>query len=327
MKLPNFTPYEGQHCETTTAGCLLSQLDIKLSEPMLFGLGEGLGYLFWKIKSMDFPFIGGRLKPDVLTENLCRNLQLKLNVNETGSIKKAWRNVTDSISAGKAIGLKMDCYHLEYFTNKIHFAGHYACLYGYDDEVAYLVDTKQQGGQVTTQLKNLELARSEKGPMSSKNKSFTIEKTSAPLNLKQAIKTAIINNAELHLNPPITNFGYKGIKKTAKEIKKWFATSRDIKTEFQTSAMLMERAGTGGALFRNLYRDFLKESAVILDSEILQEAHLSFTEIAVSWTKTSELFHKLGETKEERLLDEAAELFLELSFKEKQAMTNLLQLK
>ena len=38
---------------------LLRQIGIELSEPMLFGLGEGLGFIFWNMKSMNFPFIGG----------------------------------------------------------------------------------------------------------------------------------------------------------------------------------------------------------------------------------------------------------------------------
>ncbi len=41
-------------------------------------------------------------------------------------------------------------------------------------------------------------------------------------------------------------------------------TSKDIENEFKTTAMLMEKAGTGGALFRNFYRDFLKESYDLL---------------------------------------------------------------
>jgi hypothetical protein len=52
--------------------------------------------------------------------------------------------------------------------------------------------------------------------------------------------------------------------KTSTEIIKWFRTSKDIEGEFKLSAMMMEKAGTGGALFRNLYRDFLKESHELL---------------------------------------------------------------
>lgn len=87
----DLTPFNGQHCETTATGTLLHQLGIKLSEPMLFGLGEGLSFIYWKMKTMDFPFLGGRIKTDLLTENLCRNLNLKLSVQETTSKAKAWQ--------------------------------------------------------------------------------------------------------------------------------------------------------------------------------------------------------------------------------------------
>ncbi len=156
---------------------------------------------------MDFPFIGGRVKPDVLTENICRNLNLNLEVKETSSIKKAWENVKEHIDNGKAVGLKLDCYHLEYFTTKIHFAGHYASIYGYDDELAYLNDTNQQGRDARTTLKSLELARNEKGPMSSRNRSYTITKNGETTDLKKVIKKAIYNNAFDFLNLPIKNIG------------------------------------------------------------------------------------------------------------------------
>ena len=323
MKIKNFKPFIGQHCETTATGTLLKQIGINLSEPMLFGIGEGLGYIIWNMKIMDFPFIGGRVKPDVLTENICRNLNLDLQVKETSSLKKAWANIEEPLSKGTAVGLKLDCYHLEYFTSKHHFAGHYAAMYGYDEQVAYLIDTAQQGGSVTTTLDNLALARSEKGPMSSRNKSYTIEQLEKLPELNEVIKQAILNNANEYLNPPITNLYYKGIKKTAKEIKKWLRTSKDIKTEFQTSAMLMERAGTGGALFRNLYRDFLKESAERLDNQGIEKAHEDFKEIAILWTEIANLFDKVGETSDEKYLNMASNLFIELSDREKQAMERL----
>ena len=93
MIIKNFNPFVGIHCETTATGCLLKQLDIELSEPMMFGLGEGLGFIFWNMKLMDFPFIGGRVKPLALSESLAKNLNLTLEIKETASVKKAWSNV------------------------------------------------------------------------------------------------------------------------------------------------------------------------------------------------------------------------------------------
>ena len=325
MIIEKFDHFNGQHCETTATGSLLKQIGIELSEPMLFGIGEGLGFIFWNMKIMDFPFIGGRVKPDVLTENICRNLNLKLDVTETSSTKKAWENAAKHLEQGKAVGLKLDCYHLDYFTNKFHFAGHYAAMYGYDKEFAYLVDTDQQGGKVKTTLKNLELARNEKGPMSSRNRTYAISKNEKTYNLERVIKKAIYNNATDFLNPPIKNIGYKGILKTSSEIKKWFKNSKDIKGDFQTTSMLMEKAGTGGSLFRNLYRDFLKESAELLNLQEIKEVYQEYSVIAKLWKNVSELFYQAGETKDIKYINQASEILIDLSEREKMTMEKLMK--
>jgi hypothetical protein len=324
--IKNFKPFSGQHCETTATGSLLKQIGIELSEPMLFGLGEGLGFIFWNMKMMDFPFIGGRVKPDDLTKNIARNLNLKLEIQETSSVKKAWENVKNHIEKNVAVGLKLDSYYLDYFTNKIHFAGHYVAMYGYDEEFAFLVDTKQQGGKVKTSLKNLELARNEKGPMSSKNLSYTIQDIGKGYNPNKVIVAAIKNNAKDYLNPPIKNIGYKGVLKASEEIKRWFKNSKNIERDFKTTAMLMERAGTGGAIFRSFYRDFLKESYDLLKKGEINEASKMFSEIAALWTEVSSLFEKTAETKNIEYIVEASEKLVDLSGKEKAAMELLLKI-
>ena len=320
MILENFKHFDGQHCETTATGTLLKQLDIELSEPLLFGLGEGLSYIFWNIKTMSFPFIGGRVKTDALTKSIAKNLNLELIVKETSSKQKAWKDVKTLIDNGQVVGLKLDCYHLDYFSKPFHFAGHYAALYGYDDDFAYLVDTHQQGGKVKTTLQSLARARAEKGPMASKNLYYTLHKTDKTVDLKKAILTAIKNNAKEYLNPPITNISYKGIHKTSSEIKKWFNSSKDLENEFRTCARLMEKAGTGGALFRNLYRDFLKESYDLIKIDTLKSAHDAFIEIAELWCSVSSLFEKVSETKDVEYIEEASEILKTLSLKEKRAM-------
>lgn len=316
-------PFDGQHCETTATGTLLLQLGIELSEPMLFGLGESLGYIFWNMKTMDFPFIGGRVKPDILTRNIAKNLNLELTVKETSSSAKAWASVKEILDKGQPVGLKMDCYHLEYFSNPFHFAGHYAAIYGYDHQNAFLVDTRQQGGQVQTSLQSLALARAEKGPMASKNLYYTLKKSDQEFDLKEAVITAVRNNTTEYLNPPITNIAYKGILKTSTEIIKWFQTSKDIEGEFGLSAMMMEKAGTGGALFRNLYRDFLKESYELLNLEQMKRGYEAFTEIAELWTAVAQLFEKVSQTKDFHYIQEASEVLKIISAQEKKAMEML----
>jgi hypothetical protein len=323
MTIENINLFDGQHCETTATGTLLRQLDIDFSEPMLFGLGEGLGFIFWNMKTMPFPFIGGRVKPDELTANIAKNLNLELSVKETSSRQKAWDSVKELIDGGQLVGLKLDCYYLEYFSRPFHFAGHYAALYGYDENNAYLVDTKQQGGKVTTSLASLALARSAKGPMASKNLYYTIQKKDKLFDLKTSIIVAIRNNAKAYLNPPITNVGYKGILKTSKEIEKWFGKSKDVENDFKSMAMLMEKAGTGGALFRNLYRDFLKESYELLKANKLKAGYESFVEISGLWTDVSSLFERVSKTRDYQYIERASKTLKLISEKEKSVMEML----
>ncbi|MDE8604256.1 BtrH N-terminal domain-containing protein [Marinomonas sp. RSW2] len=321
--IQNLTPFVGVHCETTASGTLLRQLDIKLSEAMMFGLGEGLGFIFWNMKIMDFPFIGGRVKPLSLTKNLARNLKLAFEIKETSSVKKAWRNAQALLDKDIAVGLQLDSYYLEYFGIKLHFAGHFAAMYGYDDDFAYMVDTKPNGGKVKTSLKSLELARNEKGPMAAKNLLYSLRKTGKAFDLSDAIVTAILNNVRDYLNPPIKNIGYKGILKTSVEIKAWFKTSTDVEHEFCTTAMIMEKAGTGGAIFRNMYRDFLKEAYEITKLAPINEAYEQFVEIAELWTDVASLLDRAGKHNDERLVNKASDILVELSSKEYLAMKTL----
>lgn len=325
--MSNLKAFDGQHCETTATGTLLRQLGIELSEPMLFGLGEGLSFIYWNMKTMDFPFLGGRIKTDLLTKNLCKNLNLALSVRETTSKTKAWQQVKQLLDKGQIVGLKLDAYYLEYFTNPFHFAGHYVAIYGYDNQNAFLVDTRQQGGKVKTSLDSLALARAEEGPMASNNLYYTIQRKSEDYDLKKSVISAIVNNANEYLNPPITNISYRGIVKTSQELLKWFNRSKDIAAEFKMAANLMERAGTGGALFRNLYRDFLKESYDLLHIEQLHEAHQEFVEIALLWKSVSDLFYQISETARVEYIQQASETLKILATKEKKVMERLGTLK
>ncbi|EFH81117.1 BtrH N-terminal domain-containing protein [Ktedonobacter racemifer] len=318
--IDGFVSYQGEHCETTAMGNLLQFAGVQLSEPMLFGLGQGLGFIYWDSKGMDFPFIGGRVKPDELTANLAARLGLTVRIQETSSVDKAWQNVRSCIEHGIPVGLKLDSYYLDYFTNKVHFAGHYAVLYGIDDEYAYMADTRQQGGLVKTRLTSLAAARNAKGSMRSRNRSFTLEPIDALPPLVPAVRASLTKNSYDYLNPPIRNIGNKGIVKMSDEILKWPSRSNNIERDLGLTALLMERAGTGGALFRNLYRDFLKECVDLLEDPKIEQAYRLFTEIAPMWVSVSASIDRAGRTGNQQELQQASKLLLEIADKERAAM-------
>ncbi|MFB7173092.1 BtrH N-terminal domain-containing protein [Streptomyces sp. NPDC056254] len=293
-----------QHCETTTLGLLLRHQGLDLSEPMLFGLASGLSFLYWNSKNMDFPFLGGRVKPFDLTRNLAARLRLQLQVQETTSPRKAWDNVAASIDAG-----------------------HIVALYGYDDHTAYLVDTDQQGGAVSTSLSSLARARAARGPMSAKHRSFTL---TTPKNMPAPhgqIVPAITACADAFLNPPIANLGHRGIEKAGRLVRTWLQCTDDPRRDLPQAASLMEKAGTGGALFRNLYRDFLAECTELLDSSHLRTGHRLYAEAAVLWTEAAALIKEAGERGDAQCLVQAGTVMGDLARIEREAMSALSCLK
>ncbi|KQV12525.1 MULTISPECIES: BtrH N-terminal domain-containing protein [unclassified Kitasatospora] len=315
-----------QHCETTALGVLLRHRGLDLSEPMLFGLGSGLSFIYWDSKNMGFPFLGGRVKPFELTRNLAAGLGLELLVRETASPRRAWEHVTAAIDAGHPVGLQLDSHYLDYFSSKAHFGGHVVALYGYDEHTAHLVDTDQQGGAVATSLTTLAQARAARGPMTAPHRSFTL---TTPPNLPAVadrIIPAIAACADAFLDPPISNLGHRGIEKAGRLVRSWLQRTDDPQRDFPQAALLMERAGTGGALFRNLYRDFLAECTELVDSCHLRTGHALYTEAAILWTEVAALVGKAGEPGEAACLEQAGTVLGDLSRIEREAMQALSRL-
>ncbi|MDQ1130076.1 BtrH N-terminal domain-containing protein [Microbacterium sp. SORGH_AS_0888] len=320
----------GAHCETTALGVLLSSTGLDLSEPMLFGLGSGLSFIYWDSKQQGLPFLGGRVKPFHLTQNLAQRLGLELRVQETTSPRKAWDRVRSSIDDGIPVGLQLDSHDLEYFGSRVHFAGHIVAMYGYDAERAYLVDTAQQGGAVSTSLESLARARAARGPMSARHRSFTVKVTASNPDDGQvvsAIVPAITSCAQDFLAPPIANLGSRGISTAAERVRTWFDRVEDPERDLAVIAMLMERGGTGGALFRNLYRDFLTECRGLLEgvpgTDLVEQGRDLFAESALLWTSVADLIEKAGVTGSPDNLTEASQLLDDIATIETSAMTAL----
>ncbi|BBG01710.1 MULTISPECIES: BtrH N-terminal domain-containing protein [Pseudonocardia] len=324
----------GVHCETSTLGALLEHAGVRLSEPMLFGLGEGLSFVYWDSKRQAVPFLGGRVKPFELTQNLAGRLGLELRVQETTSARKAWSQVQDLLDAGAPVGLQLDSHDLDYFTSRVHFAGHVVALYGYDPDTVYLLDTEQQGGRVSTSRESLARARAARGPMSAPHRSFTLGAPGAPVDVAAAIRPAIVGCAEEFLSPPIANVGCRGVSTTAKRIVSWLDRVDDPTHDLPLIAMLMERGGTGGGLFRFLYRDFLTECLPMLDdgtsaggagraTDLVTEGRDLFDESAQLWTRVAGLVESAGRTEDADPLSEAAELVHRIARIETAAMTAL----
>ena len=312
--------FDGEHCETVAIGTLLAQRGSGLSEPMLFGLGEGLSFIFLNLSSMALPFVGGRTKPFEISRALCRNLGVELEVQETSSRRRAWSALRAAISAGQAVGLQLDCYHLPYFERPPHFAGHFVACIDATDDGALLVDTRAQGTHWVDR-DALWAARSAKGPMSAKARSFVVRGEMPTMKAAHAL-TAIRGASAAYLAPPFGGASYRGIDKLARSIMQWADADMEARS---LASDLMERGGTGGGLFRRFYRDFLGEVEERWGDELgratLRHARDAFARAAKNWRTIAAI---VGDASGE--LEDAASLCRETASVEREAMEELAQL-
>lgn len=250
---------------------------------MIFGLGESFGFIMLNLSSMNLPFLAGRSKPFDLTRNVCRNLGLTLTDNETSSRTKAWAHLEAQLASGLPVGLQLDCFYLPYFRDPPHFAGHFVAALRLTDAEVEVVDTIQQGGVQRVSRAALDQARHARGPMAARARAYTIR--GAPVrSIGEAALNAVRGTAAAYLNPPFSGMGARGITKLGASLPTW--ADRGARQDLQLAADLIERAGTGGALFRSLYSDFLDEASDILPHHrpALQRARGDIAEAASRWS-------------------------------------------
>jgi hypothetical protein len=170
-----------------------------------------------------------------------------------------------------------------------------------------LVDTAPQGSRQRTSRGSLEKARFAKGPMAAKARTWTIARPRRAPELPAAVRKAMRNNAKSYLAPPFKGASFLGMRKLADSLPGWQQLSRNPSQDLELAALLMERAGTGGALFRNFYRDFLQEAAGVLGkSAALAEAQQGFAESAHEWTAIAALVNEARDGRSEPLVEAAA---------------------
>ncbi len=318
-------PFSGVHCESTTFVNMLRSRDIELSEPMVFGLGQGLSFLYWHSRQMPGPFLGGRVKPDQLIRNASAALGQDLVEHETASRAKAATVLHEALDAGEVVGLKLDRYHLDYADDSFHFAAHYLACVGYDETDYTVVETDGLGVRTTSRA-SLAEARLAPGPMSSKNRSvrFGAVVPLDPARLPSACREAVAATAAEFLEPPIANMGYKGIEKTSTLIRDWCDTLDDPGATFSFLSHSIEDGGTGGGFFRQLWSQFLDEAAELTGDDDLAKAAASYRDLGERWSELARILLVADDDGDQRrAVQEAGDLLVGIGADERDTMARL----
>ncbi|CAL9394262.1 hypothetical protein SUDANB6_01325 [Streptomyces sp. enrichment culture] len=323
MTVIDISPYSGDHCESTALLNMLRNHEIELSEPLIFGLGRGLSFLYWHSQQMPTPFLAGRVKPDHLMRNAADALALELRTQETTSRAKAEATLLKALDEGDVVGLKLDRHHLDYAHEDHHFAAHYVACIGYEDDRFVVVETRSLGVQSTSR-ESMARARAAKGPMSSRNLSVRLDPHGYDESrLAKACQSSILASAQEFLNPPIANMGFKGIAKAGVLMRGWPDRLDRPAEAMRVVGTSMEEGGTGGGLFRTLWARFLEEAHELTGIETYDEIAVEYRRISQRWTEVANLLRNADGDGARQALDEAAAIVDALAAEERTAMARL----
>ncbi|HRF94855.1 MAG TPA: BtrH N-terminal domain-containing protein [Aggregatilineales bacterium] len=286
----HFKHFETHHCETGSMRHIYVHNDHPLSEELLFGLGEGLGFIYWHQKGQP-PFIGGRAMPNPSIEELAGlRTGVKVVPYTTSSARKAESTLLNYLEAKTPMMLQVDMGYLPYFDfdgNEYHFGGHVVVACGYDAESRQVLIADRDADLHIVSWDDLSKARNSKfKPFSPQNRWFTFDFTHKRLPTTDEIYTAIHHQIEVMLNPPISNMGVKGIRKTAKLMPEWknSMSQDDLKWSlFNTYIFISADGGSGGGIFRYMFGRFLAESAELTGNKDLIDCAEQFRLVGDEW--------------------------------------------
>lgn len=300
----NCPALDGCHCVTNSLAKMFHHAGHPLSEEMLFGVGAGIGFVYWQMGfgGETSVFIGGRGNLKDFYRDLSNRTGVAIDANQTASGKKAEEALLSSLRKQQPVMLGADMAFLPWFNFPAgyHFGGHTFVACGYDGDQTVLgsdMDAKASGVKkglyAPISLDQLRKARgSNFKPFPPKN--LWLEFDFARFHKPRAkdIAEAIAQSADAHLRPPIRNFGVSGMRHTAAQLPNWPSLFNDFQLRMNLFNLyiFIEIGGTGGGAFRAMYARFLEEASLIAKKPALAEAAASFRESARRFSSIGQLF-------------------------------------
>ncbi len=313
---------KGGHCGSGALRDLTEWAELswgteELSEGMVFTLGGAL----------DFSYVRSpRLSPQVylvgrgsdLEQDYLTRVGAKFVVQSTDDPAAGWAFVTDEVDKGRPVMVWADIGELPYLRVRLHMSRHDIVIVGYDDEqqVAYVVDNDRD----TTQLvpyDDLRRARSSVGfPTPTRHTTYQVDWPDHVPDLHPIAGAAFAASAAFMrggaVGAPllrveateVESSGLKGVQDFADDLRCWPTLFDD---DSLTAALFglgafIEKAGTGGGLFRTLQAQGCQNIAELLDDAATADAAAAARDASKAWSALAAVATNVGTSLRSRSL-------------------------
>ncbi|MCK5637338.1 MAG: BtrH N-terminal domain-containing protein [Flavobacteriaceae bacterium] len=282
----DFKHKQTAHCENGVISNLLTYNGFKISEPMAFGLGSGIFFVYLPFLKVNYaPGFSFRPQPGLIFKRMSKRLGIKIKRQKFRNPEAAKKALDKKLSNHIPVGLQVGVFNLTYFPDdyRFHFNAHNLVVYGKNGDT-YLISDPVMENITTLSSKELETVRFAKGVYAPKGQMYYPIEIPKEIDFEKAIKTAIRATCRDML-APVPIVGVKGIRMVAKSIKKWPKKIGTKKTNHYLGQIvrMQEEIGTGGGGFRFIYGAFLQEASEILKNEELRKLSKEITDIGDLW--------------------------------------------
>jgi hypothetical protein len=294
--VPGFKHFETLHCVTGSMRHVYAWAGHELSEELLLGLGEGVGFCYFRFKGQ-LPFLGGRAQPKPSMEEIASSrLGVRVERKTPSSDAAAEKGLLAELGSGRPVMLQVDMGYLPYFDfggQDYHFGGHVIAVCGRDSSSGAFLVADREGPLHPVSASALAAARSSRYKPFPPGRAwwrydFALFREPRP----EGFAAAIAAQARGMLEPPIANLGVKGIGKAAAECAKWpelLEPGTLAATLFNIYIFASAKGGSGGGLFRYMFGRFLAEAAALGAPKGARALAPAFLAIGEAWEEAAEL--------------------------------------
>jgi len=281
-----FTHHQTAHCENGVISNLMKHNGFNISEPMAFGIGSGLLFCYIPfLKVNHAPSFSYRSMPGTIFKRFAKRTGIKIKRQKFKNSKDAKAVLDKNLKDNNPVGLQVGVFGLTYFPDeyRFHFNAHNLVVYG-KNENTYLISDPVMETVTTLTDKELEKVRFAKGALAPKGHMYYPVDFPKELSLEKAIVKGIKHTCRDML-APMPVIGVKGIKYTAKLIRKWPKNKGTKKANHYLGQIvrMQEEIGTGGGGFRYIFAAFLQEASKVLNNDKLLELSKEMTLIGDLW--------------------------------------------
>lgn len=331
-----FEHLQAAHCENGVTTNLLRTIGVRhMTEPMVFGIGSGLFYIYIPLMKINGgPAIAFRTQPGLIFKRTCKSLGIPVVRKKFSSKPEAEKFLMDCLHAGRPVGCQVGVYYLSYFPKeyRFHFNAHNLIVYGREAD-QYFVSDPVMESVTTLSSYELERVRFAKGALAPRGQIYypSAAREVSDDQIRRAIVKGIQRNVRDMLYIPGSFAGVSGIAYTGRKIKKW----RD-KLGLQKAGLylaqlvrMQEEIGTGGGGFRYIYGAFLQQAHAFHPIDSLLEISNKFTVAGDQWRQAAVQAAGIykGRLSSQADFDTMGDYLIEIAEIEKQAFRALSQTK